>query len=142
MGLVDIGRELENVKEPSAVPANTEAKLRIIRVSKGTDKNGLEYLQPLLEATEFPTSKDFTHFLHLPNQDGMSEKQKARVGWAFKEFCTAFGFDYTRPFDPEDDWIGLEGWAILGQKNDEQYGPQNFVKKFLGTGSSRDKVPF
>jgi hypothetical protein len=131
MGMVDVGKDLANAKLPTAVEANTEAKVRIIRVMSGTDKNDLDYFQVLLEATEFPTSKDFTHFLHATNQDGMTPKQKERTNWSFKEFCNAFGFDFSRPFDPEDDWPGLEAWAILGVKKSDQYGDQNFVKTWI-----------
>jgi hypothetical protein len=37
----------------------------------------------------------------------------------------------SRPGEPEDDWPGLEGWAILGMEKTDQYGEQNFVKKFV-----------
>jgi hypothetical protein len=39
--------------------------------------------------------------------------------------------DYSRPFDWEDDLVGLEGWIILGVKKSDEYGDQNTVKKYV-----------
>ena len=122
---------LEDSREPFAMPDGTETKLVIVDVRSGKDKNGYDYLQPVLEILDEPFSKDFTHFLHLPDTDRMSAKQLNRVRNSIKVFCEAFEIDTTRPFDPKDDWPGQEGWAILGVQSNEQYGDQNYVKKFI-----------
>lgn len=121
---------LDDSQEPYAVKPG-EYKVRIISVGKGTDKNDLEYLQPRLEVDGEPYSKDFTHFLHIPNKEEMGEKQLNRVRFAYSSFCKCFSIDTTRPFDPQDDWAGCEGWAILGISESDEYGEQNFIKKLL-----------
>ena len=123
--------DLPNAPEPKAVKAGEERKLRILSVDSGTDKNGLDYYMPRFEITDEPTSKDFTYFLHVPNKEKMNEKQLTRARWAMKTFCECFELPLDRPVNPEDDWPGNEGWAILGMKEDEQYGEQNFIKKFI-----------
>jgi hypothetical protein len=120
-----------DAEEPKVVKAGEEYKLRILSVDKGTDKNNLDYIMPRLEIVESPTSKDFTHFLHIPDKNNMSEKQLNRARWAWQSFCECFDIPLDMPTDPEDDWAGNEGWAILGMKEDEQYGEQNFIKKLI-----------
>jgi len=124
----DLG--LDESQEPYAVEGGEEHKLRIVEVKSGEDKNGYSYLQPRLEIVGEPYSKDFTHFLHLPSK-AMGEKQLNRVRYNYKAFCAAFGIDTTRPQDPNDDWPGHEGFAILGLTENEQYGEQNFIKKLI-----------
>jgi hypothetical protein len=51
--------------------------------------------------------------------------------YRFKQFATAFGLDYSRPFSWEDDLVGLEGWVILGVKKSDEYGDQNNVSKYV-----------
>ena len=121
---------LEDSQEPYAVKPG-EYKLKIISVGGGMDKNDLEYLQPRLEVCGEPYSKDFTHFLHVPDKGEMGEKQLNRVKFAYSSFCKCFSIDTTRPFDPKDDWAGCEGWGILGLSESKEYGEQNFIRKLL-----------
>ena len=123
--------ELGEVEEPIAVPDGTEATLKIISVRTGVDKNGNSYWQPLLEIMEEPTSKDFTHFLHVPSRNTMSAKQYTRARYALQEFMDAFELDYSRPFSPGEDWPGSEGTAILNCKETQDYGMQNGIAKLL-----------
>ena len=121
---------LGNVSEPQALPEG-EYKCRIISVRKGVDKNSLEYWQPLLEVCDEPDSKDFTHFLHIPNKSEMSPKQYKRVCYALQEFMLAFELDFSVAFDPTQDWGGNEGWAILGVRRTDEYGDQNQIVKVI-----------
>lgn len=122
---------LDEGQEPTAVDAGQEYKLIITGVQEGTDKNGLDYLMPSLEIVGEPYSKDFTYFLHVPDKENMGAKKLNQARFNYSSFCKTFGIDLSRPFDPKDDWPGHEGWAILGAKNSEEYGEQNFVKKLL-----------
>lgn len=132
MSIVDMTEyDLPSAEEPKAAKAGTEYKLRILSVDKDVDKNGLDYLMPRLEIVDEPTSKDFTYFMHLPNREKMNAKQLTRAKWNLKTFCECFSIPMDQPVDPEDDWPGEEGWAVLGMKEDEQYGEQNFIKKFI-----------
>ena len=122
---------LDEGQEPYAVKGGEEYKLRVIAVNEGTDKNELAYLMPQLEIVGEPFSKDFSHFLHVPNKEKMNEKKLNRVRYAYKSFCECFSIDMTRPHDPKDEWPGHEGFAILGSAENEQYGEQNFIKKLI-----------
>jgi len=134
MSMIDPSEfDLENVEEPKALPDGTEAKLRIVSVRKAQDKNDLTYFQPMLEVPDEPLSKDFTHFLHLPNKSEMSTKRYNQARFNLKVFMECFEQDPSRGFDPLEDWPGAEGWAILGVKESDEYGQQNYVKKFIKT---------
>jgi hypothetical protein len=136
MGFLD-SVDLENVVEPSTVPADAEYKLRIVDVKTDPstpdglprDKNGNSYLLPRFEILDEPTAKDFTRFIGLPH-DSMDAKKKNSSGFMLKTFLQAFDLEQSALVDPSD-MIGAEGWAILGIEDTEQYGEQNYVKKFI-----------
>ena len=139
MAMLDAtGWDLEDSYDPIALPEGTECKIRILDVSTGKDKNGLEFLMPRFEVVDQPLVKDFTHFLHIPTDEINPETGKAkmdkktinRVRRAMLHFFECFQIE-PGVFDPEDDWPGLEGWALLNYTNDPQYGEQNRVKTFL-----------
>lgn len=132
MGTIDFDEyELDGSQEPYAVKGGEEYKLLIVEVKEGVDKNGLDFIQPRLEIAGEPFAKDFTHFLHLPNKEKMSEKQLNRVRYNLKSFCQCFEIDTSRPSSPVDDWPGSEGFAILGLRTDDQYGEQNYISKLV-----------
>jgi hypothetical protein len=121
---------LNDSHEPTAAKPGEEYRLVITDVRDGQDKNGYSYVMPRLEIVGEPYSKDFTHFLHLPSA-GMNEKQLNKVKWNLKAFTTCFSIDLSRPQDPKEDWVGQEGFAILGTSDNEEYGEQNFIKKLV-----------
>jgi len=127
MSMLDMN--LGDAQEPKAVPADEEYKIRILTCRSDNDKNGDPYLLPMFEIPDQPTSKGFTKFLRVPHQD-LDAKQLNSAKWTMKMFLEAFGMDPGRPFDPEE-LSGKEGWAILGVSDDEEYGEQNYVKKFI-----------
>lgn len=127
MSLLDLN--LGDAVEPKAVDPDREYKIRISEVRSDEDKNGNPYLLPRFEIPDEPASKDFTKFLSVP-RDGMTPKQLNTAKWRISEFLQAFGRDPSLPFSPED-LVGLEGWAILGREETEEYGEQNFVRKFI-----------
>ena len=122
--------DLDGSQEPTASKPGEEYKLIITEVRDGIDKNGYDYLMPRLEIVGEPYSKDFTHFLHLPNSE-MTEKQLNKVKWNLKSFADCFSIDMSRPQDPKEDWVGCEGYAILGSNDNDEYGEQNFIKKLV-----------
>jgi len=125
--LLDI--DVSSAEEPKVVPADEEYKLRILDATIDRDKNDEPYLLPRFEVVDEPLAKDFTKFLRLPH-DGLNEKQLARVQWNLKLFLEAFDLPTKGRLDPED-LKGKVGWAILGIEDNEQYGEQNYVKKFI-----------
>ena len=127
MGILKVN--LSDVKEPTIIEANTEVTLRIISVKEGVDKNGNNYIQPVFEVPEVPEAKSFSYFLSIPN-DQMDAKKKQNSGWRLLQFLTAFGVNSDGEIDLED-LIGLTADAILGVESSEQYGDQNYVKRFV-----------
>lgn len=106
-----------------------EYKVRILQVNSGVDKNGSPYLLPRLEVEGEPYAKDFTYFIGLPGgQD--DAKQINRKKLKFRDFCLAFGFN---PAEQHvlSDFEGALAWATLGKEETDEYGEQNYVKKFI-----------
>jgi len=113
--------------EPRAEAAG-ENKLKIINAEINTDKNGHPYFFPRFEIVDKPYSKDFTKFHGLPHED-MTDKQLNAAKNGLDQFKKCFGL-------PEGKlsltgMIGLEGWAILGMKEDQEYGEQNYIRKYI-----------
>lgn len=117
----------DDVVEPTVAAADAEYKLRILDVKEGTNKNGEPYLMPRFEICDVVGAKDFAKYLGLPSPS-MDAKKLNNTKYGLKTFMDAFEIDYAS--DPAD-WVGSEGWAILGVEENEQYGPQNYVKKFV-----------
>ena len=131
MSMLDLAAlDLENAPEIKAVPANEEYKLRIIDCKAGRDKNEDDFLLPRFEVVDHPTSKDFTRYIRLPS-DSMDDKKMAKTKSLLRTFFECFDVDLSRKFDPEDFLPGLEGWAILGLEESEEWGEQNYIKKFI-----------
>lgn len=90
------------------------------------------FIMPILEIVNHPDAdyfKDFTHFLWLPDS-WMDSKKKNKASFDLREFLNAFGIDYHQKIDPEST-IGAEADAYLIMTDDDQYGEQNRVKKFV-----------
>ncbi len=125
----DLG--LGGFQEPIAMPDGFEAHLRIVSVRKAVNKNGEDYLQPLLEIIDEPLAKDFTAYLVFPTRETMSPKQFQRAGFQLQEFMQGFGIPLDEPTDPTEQWAGYEGWNILGVTENTDYGRQNKLGKFI-----------
>ena len=119
--------DFSDVVEPRVAAADTEYKLRITDVKEGTDKNGNAYLMPRFEIIEEVGAKDFSYFLGLPHP-GLDAKKLNAAKFKLKSFMDAFDIAYSS--DPAD-WVGQEGWAILGVEENAQYGQSNYIKKFV-----------
>ena len=124
-------------KQPTAVAGDKEYKIRIIGyVEKELDgevvqiwpnRSGDPCMMPIFEIPSVPHAKEFNTYIPMPKKD-MSEKELAKAIWRVAEFKQCFGLkdkaDLTKT-------IGNEGWAIVGLKEDAEYGEQNFIKKFI-----------
>ena len=158
--LMDYSRmedEIKNVPEPVIIKKGTEVKARIILVKTGvvdkedSDYQGFSYFSVTYDIPDEPLAKEFNDFFWgLENKGQMTEKDYLRALRKFRNFAVAFGIDFSRPFDPEDDFPGKEGWLIVGIKTSDEYGAQNTVQKYLSnTGdaptaaaSVEDGAPF
>ena len=128
----DIQGDIENAPEPKVLPAGTEVKVKIISVRTGnSDKNDCNWFSPIFEVPDESMAKEFNSFFWELDKTHLTAKEYARTLYDFKLFAKAFGLDLSRPFDPEDDLVGLEGWVIVGVKKSEEYGEQNTIKKYI-----------
>lgn len=127
MGFLDIN--LDDVQEPTVIPANTEILVRITGAETGNDKNGNPYLLIRCDVPDEVSAKDFTYFLRLPHSN-LTDKQLNQVKWKLKVFFDAIGVDPSSLDSPSE----LEGrtfWAILGVDDDDEYGERNYIKKIV-----------
>ena len=130
MSILDLtDQNVNESQDPVAMAANTEARIRIVAIKQDTDKNSNPYILPRFEIIDEPLAKEFTKFLHLPNPE-MTEKKLNACKNNLRHFFAAFDVDTSGPIDL-DNLIGEEGWAILGLETNEQFGEQNYVKRFV-----------
>ena len=163
MALTDYSKmesEITNAPEPTALKKGTEVRARIIGVRTGivekdeSDYVGISYFSVSYDAPDEPLAKEFNDFFwdlcDVEKLKGISEKTAIGAMRKFRTFAEAFGLDYGRPFDLEDDLPGKTGWLIVGVKHSDEYGDQNSVQKYLapsagkapGTAARADGAPF
>jgi len=129
----DLEKEITDAPEPKVLPRGTEVKARIINVREGiSDKNGARWYQPVFDVPDDPMVIEFNDFFwDLADRDKLDPKQAQRALYQFKQFASAFGIDYSKPFSWTDDLVGLEGWLIVGVRKDDEYGDKNTVSKYV-----------
>ena len=142
----DLEKEIDDAPEPKVLPTGTEVKVRIVMVSSGIDKNGLDYHMPLYDVPNDPMVIMFSDFLYVLDKKKLDASTYAKSLYQFQTFAGAFGLDYGRPFDWEDDLPSKEGWVIVGiGKDDPTYGRKNTVKKYVaprGDSAGSSDLPF
>lgn len=152
MALTDyssLEKDISTAPEPKVMSRGAEVKARIIAVRSGvSEKNGCTWYQPVFDIPDEPMAVEFNDFIWdlAEANEKLEPKQVARNMNRFKNFAAAFGLDYSRPFDWEEDLLGLEGWMILGFKKDDEFGDKNTVAKYVAgkhgpahaTGAIRD----
>lgn len=130
----DLEKDIAEAPEPKILARGSEVKARIIAVRGGiSDKNNCQWYQPVFDVPDDPMVIEFNAFFWdlADARDKIDDKQFQRSLNTFRNFAAAFGIDYSRPFNWEDDLLGLEGWMILGVKKDDEYGDSNTVKKYV-----------
>jgi hypothetical protein len=155
MALTDYSKmegEIANAPEPTALKKGTEVHARIIGVRTGvvekdeSDYIGISYFSVSFDAPDDPFAKEFSDFFwdlcDVEKLKSISEKTAVGAMRKFRNFADAFGLDYSRPFDLEDDLPGKTGWLIVGVKKSDEYGEQNTVSKYLtpSAGSAQPKT--
>lgn len=132
MALVDYSEyeeEIMNAPEPIVLPRGSEVKLRIVNHQEGEGDYGTWH-RLVFDIPSEPLAKEIGKFVSDPAQaKGAPENIKQKIFRGFGYFVKCFDIDISR-FD-WDNLIGLEGWAILGVKKDDEYGDQNTVSKFV-----------
>jgi len=128
----DLEKEIADAPEPKTLPKGTEVKARIVSVRSGvSDKNECTWYQPVFDVPADPMVTEFNDFFWELDRGKLTAKQFQRELFKFKQFATAFGIDFSRPFSWEDDLPGKEGWLIVGVQKSDEYGEQNRVKKYI-----------
>lgn len=120
--------DTSGAQEPVAVESG-EHQLRVISGVVAKDKNNHPYFQPRFDVPAEPRAKDFTDFIRLPHSE-MDEKALNRAKWRLESFKKCFGIEGSR-IDLEQDLPGKMGWAILGVREDPEFGEQNTVRKYI-----------
>lgn len=136
MGLTDYSdmeQEITDAPVPKVLKAGEEVEARITTVRSGTsDKNEATWFTPVFDVPSDPMVMEFNDFFwDLADRDKLTEKDFQRSLDKFRNFAQAFGIDYARPFDWEDDLPGLTGWLIVGVRKSDDYGNQNTVRKYV-----------
>jgi len=128
----DMEQEIRDTPPIRVLPRGTEVKVRIIQVIPGEGDFGRYYRIRLDIPTE-PAAPEITKFINDVGDAKKSgdETNKQKAFRTFDAFTKAFSIDISRPFDWETDLDGLEGWAILGVKKDDEYGDKNTISKFV-----------
>lgn len=123
--------DVSGAQEPQPA-APGEHQIRIIAVRKDMNKNDEPYLMPTFEVVGDDLAPDFNRYFPIPTDAMKRENPKKhnRAAFALKTFFEAFGLNPSDPGD-EEDWKGLEAWAILDIEKDDEFGDRNRVKRFV-----------
>lgn len=127
MSFIDVN--LDDVPEIDALPEG-EYQLRVTETPELREKNNSKFILVRLEAVDHPNSKDITHVQFLPRPDDR-EKDKARTLGQVRDFCQAFGVDFSGGGFNLEDFVGETAWAVLGEEESAQYGRQNRVVRWV-----------
>jgi hypothetical protein len=125
---------LDDVVDLHTVKAG-EHKVRFLGKNSGINKNGGDYFQARLEVAGDPYCKDFTYYLGIPAME--DAKQMNAMKTKIKDFCLAFGVQPPatiaefKSLMESGDLVGMEAWAVLTEKDTDDYGMQNEVKRFI-----------
>ena len=123
-----LGQDFDNVVEPKSVKEG-EYKLRVLDAqTKTSAKTGGEYISAKLGIIDEPESKDINHVMMLPTANDDAKQRNKRL-FAIASFLKAFGLDPASTNNISE-VVGCEGWAILVEETDPEYGMQNRIRKF------------
>lgn len=130
-GIGDLG----DVKEPQSLP-DGEYLLTLLSLSIGKSKKEGKYfeqsfLKALIGFAEHPDARIFNHIMMLPTMKVEEDFEKNRRN--VKRFCDGFDISYDDLVDEAkyQTLKGLQTWAAVRERNDEEYGSQNQVSRFV-----------
>lgn len=114
----------------TAVPGDQEYELKLVQITEqATDKNGLPFVQFLFEIVDHPNTKIVSHFMPMPHpQRSETDQNRALGAWAKLEE----GLGVTMNGVSAEELIGTRCFALLDYKENDQYGAQNNIKRFVG----------
>ena len=129
MGFLDI--DVSDAQVLKTFSTGSEVKLRVIDADvKTSDKTGGEYLTVSFEPIGEPGYKDITKVFMLPTSSDRPKQANNRK-LAIKDYCEAFSISIDPQKEVGDYMIGAEGWTILREEEDAEWGMRNVIKKFI-----------
>lgn len=114
--------------ELTTVPEG-EYQIRFLAGEQKVSKKGAPMLQLRFDIPEDPTSKDLTHYMMLPTPD-MDAKQRNRRLLDIRNLKAAFGLTDSQAMD-FDQLVGTLVWAVLAEEENEEFGMQNRIRRFV-----------
>ena len=121
---------MDDTHETYTMPDATEAKLKILQVSRQERDDGQIYYVCTHEIIGEDYAEEVADFIYMPHATAQTPKQRNKTKIRLRDYTTCFDLDISRPFNPVDDWPGAEGWVILGSRDDAKYGKRNTIKEF------------
>lgn len=120
---------LTDVPELTTVPEG-EYEVNCTKAELRDSRSGDKMVMLYLEVVGEPTSKDITMPIMLPRKED-TEKQRIRSLGRLKEACQAFGVQFDADGFDVGEFQGATAEAFLDEKETEEYGTQNNVKRFI-----------
>lgn len=124
-----LDEDTTNTVELHSMPEG-EYQLRFLKgeqkMSKKTNKPMVQLNFDIVGEVE---AKDLTHYIMLPTSD-MDAKERNRRQLSIRDLKYAFGLSDNDRID-FDSLIGETVWAILAEEENEEYGKQNRIRRFL-----------
>lgn len=128
-GILDYDPE-NNAQDLVAVEPG-EYTLRIIsaRLQEGSRNDPARVMIVVAyEITENPFAQEVMDWITIPHS-GDSEKGRNRMNLKLRDFQRAAGADLT--IEGPDELVGKEVVAVLGTREDDSYGTQNTIRRYL-----------
>lgn len=130
--------QLDAIPDQTILDDGSEHVVQIISAKIGESKPeaktaGQSYLMVTYKAEDDPDSAPFNDVFMLPF-NGLEKEKFNQRGRALRAFFKCFEFDYTSGWDiftETDQLKGLTGNVIVRVDDNDQYGEQNSVKKYL-----------
>ena len=119
---------LDEAKPLTTLADGEEIRLRITHLEKKNSKKGKPMLAMILTPVEIADAATIFHNLMLPTE-GMEARQINQALLRLKAFVENFKLPW--PLDPEEE-RNEEGYAIVGEEEDEEYGKRNTIKRWSG----------
>jgi hypothetical protein len=132
MSILDVN--LSDHIEIKTLPDNSEVQLRIARADVVPVKAdpSRSQLALIFDVSDDPAVDDIRSWIGIPTDafKAVDPKRYAKACTRLLKFAQAFGMDTNESLDTSK-MVGLEGWAVLREEENEMTGDnQNSVKYF------------